>query len=252
MHGIRGETILIVKDVIVRGARGSKKTGMGLEVEIELGGRRDLAINDKTSWAIATAISLTLLREEADVMAFADDDHSELRDDGEVQRSTGSFNLRNFSFNNLLELSFTHAVTEHDDALGEGSLLLNTRLHLIVDMHPNTVLDHFFGIINDFLSRLLDFGDGDITREGRVDVGDHRSEGRFVLDTRGGMDDVGADDDGRVLSISEEGDGFGVRDGVDAAEFNIDFQADISIVLRLSAEALVASEALSSDTDLAI
>lgn len=96
---------------------------MGLEVEIELGGRRDLcsggmhmridldkitkrtAINNKTGGAIATAIPLTLLREETDwedseivkrskglltVMAFADDDHSELRDDGEVQRSTGS------------------------------------------------------------------------------------------------------------------------------------------------------------------
>jgi len=36
------------------------------------------------------------------------------------------------------------------------------------------------------------------------------------------MDDIGADDDGGVLSISEEGDGFSVRDGVDAAEFNVD------------------------------
>jgi hypothetical protein len=81
------------------------------------------------------------------------------------------------------------------------------------------------------LSRLLDFGDSDVAREGGVNVGDHRSEGGLVLDTRGRMDDIGADDDGRVLSISEEGDRFGVRDGVNAAEFNVD-SAQINIPMK--------------------
>jgi hypothetical protein len=36
------------------------------------------------------------------------------------------------------------------------------------------------------------------------------------------VDDISANDNGGVLSISEEGNRLGVRDGVDPAEFNVD------------------------------
>lgn len=88
-------------------------------------------------------------------------------------------------------------------------------------MKSQTYLDHLLRIIDNLLSRLLNLGNGNIAREGGVDIGDHGSERGFVLDTRGGVDDIGTDDDGGVLSISEEGNRLGVRDGVDPAEFNV-------------------------------
>jgi len=36
------------------------------------------------------------------------------------------------------------------------------------------------------------------------------------------MDDIGTDDDGGVLSISKEGNGFGIWDSIDAAELDVD------------------------------
>jgi hypothetical protein len=67
----------------------------------------------------------------------------------------------------------------------------------------------------------LNLGNGDIAREGGINVGDHGCEGGLVLDTGGGVDDIGSNDDGGVLSISEEGNRLGIRDGVDTAEFNV-------------------------------
>jgi hypothetical protein len=36
------------------------------------------------------------------------------------------------------------------------------------------------------------------------------------------VDDIGADDDGRVLWVRENGDRTGLRNGVDASELNVD------------------------------
>lgn len=85
------------------------------------------------------------------------------------------------------------------------------------------------------------------------------------------MNDIGADDDGGILTICEEGNGLGVRDGVDTAELDIDprnrcehsminqsrsdrnlLQADIRVILWFGLEAFVALEALSSHADLAV
>ena len=139
----------------------------------------------------------------------------------------------------MLELPLTDSITEHDDTFREGSLLLDARLYLVIDMHSNTVLskrvkndenvkraktylDHLLRIIDNLLSRLLNLGNGDVAREGGINVGNHGRERRLVLDTRGRVDDIGANDDGGVLSISEERNRLGVRDGVDPAEFNVD------------------------------
>jgi hypothetical protein len=75
----------------------------------------------------------------------------------------------------------------------------------------------------------LNLGNGDIAREGGVNVGDHGRERGLVLDTRGGVDDISSDDDGGVLSISKEGNRLGVRDGVDPAEFNVNSARRMSV-----------------------
>lgn len=85
-----------------------------------------------------------------------------------------------------------------------------------------TYFDHFFRVVDNLLTRFLDFGNGDVTREGRVNVRDHRRKRWLVFNTGRRVDNIGADNDGRVLAISEEGNGFGVWDGIDPPELDID------------------------------
>lgn len=66
---------------------------MALKIEVELGRVCNFAIDDGTRWTIATAVSLPwVLREESDMMAFADNDNC----DGwfDVEFGTGGFECR--------------------------------------------------------------------------------------------------------------------------------------------------------------
>jgi len=82
--------------------------------------------------------------------------------------------------------------------------------------------NHFLRIIDNLLPRFLNFGNGNVTREHMINIGDHRRKRRLVEDARGGMDDIGANNDGRVLPVSEERNGSCVWDGIDASKFNVD------------------------------
>ena len=61
------------------GARSTKETGMGLEVEIELHRVGDVGIDHCSGPAVSAPVALPLLREEANVVAFADHDDGDER-----------------------------------------------------------------------------------------------------------------------------------------------------------------------------
>ena len=67
----------------MRRARGAEQAAMRLQVEVELGGVRDVRVDDGASRAVARAAVaiLLVLREEALVVALGHDDHRNLRVD---------------------------------------------------------------------------------------------------------------------------------------------------------------------------
>lgn len=85
-----------------------------------------------------------------------------------------------------------------------------------------TYLHHIVRIFNNLLSALLHLRYSDVPAVHRVDVGNHGREAGLVLNARRGVDNIGTDDDGRVLRVREHGDGTSIRHGVDASELNID------------------------------
>ena len=97
-------------------------------------------------------------------------------------------------------------------------------------------LYHLLCIIDNLLSTLLYLGDGDIPAVHWVDVCDHGREAGLVLNTRRGVDDIGADDDGRILRIREDGDRTGLRNGVDASELDVDPEAEFTIAAGKNTE----------------
>jgi hypothetical protein len=79
-----------VKNVVVGRARGTEQTTMGLQVEVELDRMSDVRVDDGAGNAVARAVAFSLvLREEPNVMTFADHDDSDLRVD--VQCPAGSY-----------------------------------------------------------------------------------------------------------------------------------------------------------------
>jgi hypothetical protein len=69
----------------MRRATRAEKTTVRLQVKVELGGMRDLAVNDGSSAAVSAAVGVALaLGEEADVVAFPDDENGDLGVDVEV------------------------------------------------------------------------------------------------------------------------------------------------------------------------
>ena len=61
------------------GTRSTKETGMGLEVEVELDRVGDVGIDHCSGPAVSAPVALPLLREEANVVAFADHDDGDER-----------------------------------------------------------------------------------------------------------------------------------------------------------------------------
>ena len=66
------ELILIVQHTIMCWSGGSKETTMALQIEVELGRVNHIAIHNGASRAIPTPIRDVGCREEANVMAFPD------------------------------------------------------------------------------------------------------------------------------------------------------------------------------------
>ena len=72
------EPILVVQYAIVGRSRSSEETAMALQVEIEFGRVNYVAIHNGTGRTVPTSICVFGRREEANVVAFPNDDNGNL------------------------------------------------------------------------------------------------------------------------------------------------------------------------------
>jgi len=70
MH--KREIVLVVHHIVVGRTTRPEQASVGLQVEVELCGMCNHSVDNGTSWAVSTPVSVTfILREEADMMPFS-------------------------------------------------------------------------------------------------------------------------------------------------------------------------------------